>query len=198
MRMSHRVSVFLAFAALLFFALSAQAQVQKDHIYDGGHLKPTDSTLKVKVGDPAPDFTLPSIMGGKVSLSDFRGRKNVVLSFVPAAFTPVCSAQWPAYKLGRELIEERNAVVIGITTDNTPSQFAWCREMGGVWFPVVSDFFPHGATAMKYGVLRGDGVTERAEIIVDRKGVIRWLKVHDINQRPDLEQLLNELDKLEK
>ena len=76
-------------------------------------------------------------------------------------------------------------MVIGITTDNTPTQFAWCREMGGVWFPVVSDFYPHGATAMKYGVLRGDGVAERAEIVIDKKGIIRWIKVYDINKRPD-------------
>ncbi len=187
----------LSVMMLLLLAGVCAAQTELGGLFDPGALKPTDSVLKVKVGDVAPDFTLPAITGEKVTLSNFRGRKNVILSFVPAAFTPVCSEQWPAYNLGRELIEAQDAVVIGISTDNTPAQFTWCRSMGGVWFPVVSDFFPHGATAKAYGVLRGEGVSERAEIIVDKKGVIRWIKVHDINERPNLEILVNELGRLE-
>ncbi|EPR37582.1 alkyl hydroperoxide reductase/ Thiol specific antioxidant/ Mal allergen [Desulfovibrio sp. X2] len=175
-------------------AAQATGHVNKEEIYDPGHLKPTDSTLKVHVGEPAPDFTLPSIMGGTVSLSQFRGRKIVVISFVPAAFTPVCSAQWPAYNLGREEIEKRGAVIIGISSDNVPSLFAWTREMGGVWFPVGSDFHPQGATAAKYGVLRSNGTADRAEIIVDKKGIIRSIEVYDINARPKLEKLLERLD----
>ncbi|MCF8055986.1 MAG: redoxin domain-containing protein [Desulfocapsa sp.] len=67
----------------------------RELIFDTGKLKPVDSVLKVKIGDRAPDFTLPSIQGEEISLSQFKGRKNVVLSFVPAAWTPVCSDQWP-------------------------------------------------------------------------------------------------------
>ena len=69
------------------FAIS---DAYKGNIYQTGTLKPIDSVLKVKVGNPAPNFTLPSVSGEKVSLSQFRGKKNVVLSFVPAAWTPVC------------------------------------------------------------------------------------------------------------
>ena len=69
----------------------AQSEELKKNIYNPGSLKPRNSILKVKAGQLAPDFTLPSVSGKKISLSDYRGKRNVVISFVPAAFTPVCS-----------------------------------------------------------------------------------------------------------
>ena len=67
-----------------------------------------------------------------------------------------------------------------------------------MWFPVLSDFYPHGAVAEKFGVLRSDGVSERALFVIDKKGFIRYIDVHDINERPRLEVLVGELQKLEK
>jgi peroxiredoxin (alkyl hydroperoxide reductase subunit C) len=166
-------------------------------IYQPGHLKPVDSVPVLKVGDPAPDFTLPSIQGPRVTLSQYRGKKNVVISFVPAAWTPVCSDQWPGYNIARDLFEAYDAVLLGITVDNLPTLHAWTREMGGVWFPVLSDFWPHGRVASKYGVLRSDGVTERAIFIIDKKGVICYIDVHDINKRPPLEGIIQELQKIQ-
>jgi peroxiredoxin (alkyl hydroperoxide reductase subunit C) len=165
--------------------------------YKVGHLKPVDSTLKVKVGQQAPDFTLPNIDGGKTSLSQFRGESNVVISFVPAAWTPVCGAQWPAYNISKNMFDRHEAMLVGVTTDNVPSLFAWTENMGGVWFPVVSDFWPHGKVADTYGVLRSDGTTERALFIVDKQGVIRYIDVHDINEMPSLEVLRDELAKVQ-
>lgn len=149
-----------------------------------GKLKPLDSVLKVKVGDPAPDFTLPSVDGRQVRLSQFRGRKNVVLSFVPAAFTPVCSKQWPGYNISLDLFKQSDAVLLGITTDNIPSMHAWTVSMGGLDFDALSDFWPHGQVASSYGILRSDGTTERALFVIDKQGIIRYIDVHDINQRP--------------
>ncbi|NVM24030.1 MAG: peroxiredoxin, partial [Desulfobacterales bacterium] len=167
-----------------------------------GPLKPTDSVLKVKVGDRAPDFTLPAVSGANVSLGGYLGKKNVVLSFVPAAWTPVCSDQWPGYNIVKHIFDKHDAVLLGITVDNIPTMFAWTNQMitggGKLWFPVLSDFWPHGAVAGKYGVLRSDGVSERALFVIDKKGIIRYADVHDINKRPRLEVLANELDKLEK
>ena len=74
-------------------------------IYNPGKLPPTDSVLKVAVGEEAPDFTLPALHGKPVTLSDYQGQKNVVISFVPAAFTPICSGQWPGYKDFDELAD---------------------------------------------------------------------------------------------
>ncbi|MBI9080910.1 MAG: peroxiredoxin [Pseudodesulfovibrio sp.] len=178
--------------------LVASASADNPNVYPVGTLKPVDSVLKVKVGDPAPDFELPSLAGAMVRLSDFKGRKNVVLSFIPAAWTPVCSDQWPGYNLAQELFDQQNTELIGISVDNIPSQYAWVKEMGGIGFSVVSDFWPHGEVASKYGVLRSSGVSERALFLVDTNGIIRYIDVHDINVRPDLGVLVKEMEKLDR
>jgi peroxiredoxin len=177
------------------FAIS---EAYKENIYPVGTLKPIDSKLKVKVGDPAPNFTLPSISGEKVSLNQFQGKKNVVLSFVPAAWTPVCSDQWPGYNIAKDIFNQYDAILLGITVDNIPTLFAWTNQMGKLWFPVLSDFWPHGEVAKKYGVLRSGGVAERALFVIDKKGMIRYIDVHDINKRPPLEDLMGALERLKK
>lgn len=165
-------------------------------IYQVGQLKPVDSRTKLKVGDKAPDFTLPAVSGEKISLSQYSGKKNVVISFVPAAWTPVCSGQWPGYNVAEELFSRNQTVMLGISVDNIPTLHAWTDEMGGLWFPVLSDFWPHGKVANEYGVLRSDGTSERALFVIDKTGVIRYIDVHDINERPVLDSLVTELDQL--
>lgn len=169
-------------------------------IYDPGDLKPKDSTLKVEIGDPAPDFTLPAVSGEPVTLSQFAGKKNVVLSFVPAAWTPVCSDQWPGYNIAKGIFDHHDTILVGITVDNIPTLFAWTRRMtpddSTLWFPVLSDFWPHGAVASRYGILRSDGTSERALFVIDKKGIIRYIDVHNINERPPLETLVRQLEKL--
>ncbi|MGA2403369.1 MAG: peroxiredoxin [Syntrophobacteraceae bacterium] len=198
--MKQRYAVFWAFLSVLLCATAAfsdSEQLQRK-IYQVGELKPVDSQCKLKVGDRAPGFTLPSISGERVSLSAYAGKKNVVISFVPAAWTPVCSNQWPAYNIAKSMAEKNDAVIIGISVDNIPSLYAWTVDMGGVWFPVLSDFWPHGETAKQYGVLRSSGTCERALFIIDKRGRIRYIDVHDINEKPNLETLITELQKLNK
>lgn len=184
-------------SALVLVAGSHGADL-KQSIYQTGQLKPLDSQLKVKVGQKAPNFSLPSLKDGTVSLGQFQGKKNLVISFVPAAWTPVCSDQWPGYNLAQDLFSERDTVMLGITVDNILTLHAWTLAMGksGVWFPVLSDFWPHGSVAKKYGVLRSDGASERALFIIDKQGIIRYIDVHDINKRPELGKIIRELDKL--
>jgi peroxiredoxin (alkyl hydroperoxide reductase subunit C) len=188
--------------ALIFSFSTAAAQTHsiayKNNIYNPGILKPVDSHLKVRVGEKAPDFTLPSLSGKKVSLHQFLGRKNVVLSFVPAAWTPVCSDQWPGYNIVKDIFDRHDTILLGITVDNLPTLFAWTNQMGKLWFPVLSDFWPHGRVCSKYGILRSDGMAERALFLIDKKGIIRYIDVHDINKRPALEVLVRELQKLPK
>jgi peroxiredoxin (alkyl hydroperoxide reductase subunit C) len=190
--------------AIFFWASAAhgRSDAYKENIYPVGKLKPTDSVLKLKVGDRAPDFTLPAVRGDKVTLSQYRGKKNVVISFVPAAWTPVCSDQWPGYNIAQDFFDQNDAILLGITVDNIPTLYAWTNQMtmgdGTLWFPVLSDFYPHGAVAKKYSVLRSEGVTERALFVIDKEGIIRYIDVHDINKRPHLEDLVQELEKLKK
>ncbi len=197
----HFLIVNFTFAALLMLPLTPNAfgvsDAYKNNIYNPGILKATDSKVKVKIGQKAPGFTLPAVAGEKVSLQDYFGKKNVVLSFVPAAWTPVCSDQWPGYNIVKDLFDEHNTILLGITVDNIPTLFSWTNQMGKLWFPVLSDFYPHGQVAKRYGILRSDGVSERALFVIDKKGIIRYIDVHDINQRPSLEILIKELEKLE-
>ncbi len=187
------LSVFIS--SSIAYAIS---EAYKENIYQVGTLKQIDSVLKVKVGNRAPDFTLSAISGEKISLKQYQGKKNVVLSFVPAAWTPICSDQWPGYNIVKDIFDQNEAILLGITVDNIPTLFAWTNQMGKLWFPVLSDFWPHGAVAKKYGVLRSNGVSERALFVIDKKGIIRYIDVHDINKRPPLEDLVSELEKLKK
>jgi len=195
------VKIYRVFLLLLGMVLCAVdgyglSDAFKGNIYQTGKLKPTDSVLRVKVGDRAPDFTLPAVSGGEVTLSQYRGKKHVVVSFVPAAWTPVCSDQWPGYAIVRDLFDRNDAALLGITVDNIPTLFAWTNQMGKLWFPVLSDFWPHGKVADTFGVLRSDGTAERAIIIIDKVGIVRYIDVHDINRRPFLESIVEELEKL--
>jgi Peroxiredoxin len=200
---NHILSLWL-FSVLMVFLGTGNAYAQlssfKDNLFPVEKLTPRDSVLTLKVGDSAPDFTLPAVEGGKITLSQYRGKKNVVISFVPAAWTPVCSDQWPGYNLAHDLFVKNDAILLGITVDNTPTLYSWNKQMCNpgekLWFPVLSDFYPHGEVASKYGVLRSNGVSERALFVINKKGVIRYIDVHDINQRPPLNVLATALEKL--
>ena len=179
-----------------FSAAMSTSEVSPGAVYNPGHLKSTDSRHTLKPGDKAPDFSLRDLSGSKVSLGDFLGKKNVVISFVPAAWTPVCSQQWPGYNIAKDIFDEADAILLGISVDNIPTLHAWTQQMGNLWFPVLSDVWPHGAVAKRYGVLRTDGEAERALFVIDKQGVIRYIDVHDINSMPRLEDLAKALAKL--
>ena len=180
----------------------AQSDSYKDSIYQVEVLKPRDSTPTLKVGDEAPDFSLRSIGGLTISLYQYLEKKNVVISFVPAAWTPVCSQQWPEYNNHKDMFDENDAILLGISVDNVPTLYSWTKNMCGVdgalWFPVFSDFYPHGAVAKKYGVLRSNGISERALFVIDQKRIIRFIDIHDINKKPSLVELQKALEDLKK
>ena len=142
--------------------------------------------MSLKPGDEAPDFELRSHRGGTVRLSDFRGKKNVVLAFHPLAFTPVCAAQMCAYEADLKQMEQHDTTVLGISTDPQPSKTAWASTLGPISFDLLSDFHPHGDVAKQYGVFRErEGFSERAVFVVDKRGRIAWAKTYDIPEHPD-------------
>jgi peroxiredoxin len=148
----------------------------------------------LQTGNTAPDFALENTSRQAIRLSDFRGKKNVVLAFHPLAFTPVCSVQMQNYQQAMPTFESLNTVVLGISFDLGPSHAAWASSLGGLSFDLLSDVHPHGKVARDYGVFReGDSLPERAVFVIDRNGVIRWAKLHDMAEQPSLEELLGVL-----
>ena len=154
--------------------------------------------MALKVGDDAPEFELRSHKGGTVKLSDYRGRKNVVLAFHPLAFTPVCANQMCGYESDLARFESAGAAVLGISIDAQPAKTAWAKSLGPISYDLLSDFHPHGEVAQQYGVFRPkEGFSERAVFVVGKDGRIKWAKTYDIPQQPDNEELLAALDAID-
>jgi peroxiredoxin len=153
--------------------------------------------MPLKPGDAAPDFELRSHRGETVRLSDYRGKKNVVLAFHPLAFTPVCANQMTGYESDKTRLEELDAVVLGISIDPQPAKTAWAKTLGPISFDLLSDFHPHGEVAQQYGVFRQkEGFSERAVFVIDKQGRIAWSKTYDIPEQPNHDDYLGALSKL--
>jgi len=105
----------------------------------------------------------------------------------------------PSYEEDLSEFERRDAQVLGISVDNVPSNEAWAKSLGGLSYPLLSDFFPHGRVAMLYDVLRGDsGTCERAIFVVDKQGKVTYVDIHDIGEQPPTDRIMAALDKLKK
>jgi peroxiredoxin len=149
------------------------------------------------VGDEAPDFELRTHKGGTVKLSDFRGKKNVVLAFHPLAFTPVCANQMRGYESDLAQFEKAGAAVLGISIDAQPAKAAWAKTLDTISYDLLSDFHPHGDVAKKYGVFRQkEGFSERAIFVIDKSGRVAWSKVYDIPELPSNEEVFAQLARL--
>ncbi len=143
-----------------------------------------------QVGDIAPDFTLMSHNEGQLNLAWYRGRKNVILAFYPGDFTPVCSVQIPGYVALQDSFDKHDCQVMGISVDSTACHQAWAKSLGGLSFPLMADFYPHGAVAEKYGMLNDKGYAERAVFLIDKSGVIRYKEHVHPALMPDSQKML--------
>ncbi|HLZ24689.1 MAG TPA: redoxin domain-containing protein [Ktedonobacterales bacterium] len=154
------------------------------------------ATPTLKTGDDAPDFILKSGTGETITLSQYRGQKNVVLAFFPFAFSGTCSAQMPSYQAELERFQSYDTQVLGVSMDATHS----LREFGqklGISYPLLSDFYPQGKVTDAYGVRHAAGMPERALFVIDKSGKIAWIHVHrPTGEAPDNEELFEILRKL--
>lgn len=130
--------------------------------------------MSVEVGQPAPEFTLTNQYGQQVSLSDYRGEKNVVLTFYPAAFTGLCTSELCALRDRSPEFGNDETVVIGVSCDRVPSLKRFAAQEG-IDYPLLSDFWPHGEVSKAYGVfLESHGISTRGTFVIDKGGILRW------------------------
>ena len=139
------------------------------------------------LGQNAPEFTLPSTSGQEVKLSDYRGKKNVVLVFYPLDFSPVCSMQLPEFSGRRDDFDELDTVVLGVNRDSVYTHKAWAAEYG-IEIPLLADMTLK--VAREYGVAIDErGISKRAVFLIDKAGVVRFEgiepKTGDYSVRPE-------------
>lgn len=140
------------------------------------------------VGKAIPRIALPNQEGKTFDLATLRG-KRVLLSFHPLAWTRVCALQMQALEAHVADLEKENAVAFGVSVDPSPSKKAWAESLGIKKTLLLSDFWPHGAVAQALGLFHDkEGFSDRAALILDEEGVIRFAKVYSIPEVPDIEE----------
>ena len=160
--------------------------------------------MALKVGDVAPDFKVPATTGedeADFHLANYRGKKNVVIVFFPAAFTSVCSLELAGLQADISKFAGNGAEVVGISTDSVPAQIAFQEKLGGLSFPLASDRWPYAKTGEAYGVFPAAKhnlapFNDRAVFVVDKQGKIAWFKIYPASEEPDTDEVLDVLKKL--
>lgn len=152
--------------------------------------------VELPLGATAPDFTLKDQNNGEVTLSSFRGEKNVVIIFYPATFTGTCRGELAAVQDDLGTFQSDSVQVLAISVDSTFANKVWAgRE--GFTFPILSDFWPHGAVAQAYGVFNEVvGRAVRGTFVVDKEGTLRWKVIHAIPDARDHEEYRRVLSEL--
>ena len=144
---------------------------------------------EIKIGDKIQDFTLRDHKGKDVHLGDFIGKK-VILSFHPLAWTNVCAEQMKALEENYELFTSLSTIAFGISVDPMPSKRAWAKELGITHIKLLSDFWPHGELAKRYGIFKEkEGVSERANIILDEEQRVIFFKKYPAHELPDITEV---------
>ena len=149
----------------------------------------------VQPGDAAKNFSLKDSNDKTFDLYEQSG-KRVLLSFHPLAWTEYCAAQMKSLEEKREELESLNCVPVGISVDSKPCKAAWAKSLDITHTRLLCDFWPHGAVAMKYGIFRDEnGFSERANIIVNEKQRVVFVKIYPVHSVPDIEEILEFLRK---
>ena len=152
--------------------------------------------MSLAVGSAAPDFTLKDQNQKEIRLSDFSGKKNVVLVFYPLDWSPVCTNEHACFVNDMKNFDTLDAEVLGVSVDSVWSHKAYADKMG-IKYSLLADFHPKGAMSEKYGVYMADkGITGRSIIIIDKGGKVAWVKDYDIPVVPDVKEVATALGKV--
>ena len=149
--------------------------------------------MAIEVGSQAPDFELKNQHGEAVKLSDFRGKKNVVLVFYPFAFTGVCTGELCALEKELPRLQNDDVQVLAVSNDS-PFTLRVFAERENLAYPLLSDFWPHGAVSTTYGVFDDEkGCAVRGTFVIDKEGVVRWTVVNGLPDARDEQEYLKAL-----
>ncbi|GHA91841.1 MULTISPECIES: peroxiredoxin [Streptomyces] len=152
--------------------------------------------MAIEVDTPAPDFELKDNHGRTVKLSDFRGEKNVVLLFYPFAFTGVCTGELCALRDELPKFENDDTQLLAVSNDSIHTLRVFA-EQEGLDYPLLSDFWPHGAASRAYGVFDEEkGCAVRGTFVIDKAGVVRWTVVNALPDARDLNDYIKALDSI--
>jgi peroxiredoxin len=141
--------------------------------------------MPIGVGAVAPDFVLRNQNNQEVRLSDFRGGRNVLLVFYPLAFTGTCQGELCAMRDNLSDFVNEDVQVLTVSVDSPYAHKVWA-EREGYDFPLLADFWPHGAVAQAYGVFNEErGFANRGTFLIDRDGVVRFAEMNEPGQARD-------------
>jgi peroxiredoxin (alkyl hydroperoxide reductase subunit C) len=152
--------------------------------------------MAIGIGDTAPDFTLNDQTRSPVTLSDFRGKKHVLIVFYPLAFSGVCTGELCSLRDSIDGFRSDDVETLAISVDSSAATAAWAAKEG-YEFPLLSDFWPHGAVAEQYGVFDAErGLALRGTFLVDKAGVVRFSEVNAIPDARDQQRWRDALAEL--
>jgi mycoredoxin-dependent peroxiredoxin len=152
--------------------------------------------MPIEVGAQAPDFVLKDQNNQEVRLSDFRGKRNVLLAFYPLTFTNICQGELCQVRDNLADFVNESVQLLAISVDSPYAHKVWA-DREGYDFPLLADFWPHGAVATKYGVFdEARGLAIRGTFVIDKEGVVRWSVVNPIPQARDIADYQKALSEL--
>jgi peroxiredoxin len=141
--------------------------------------------MPLEVGTEAPDFTLKDHNNEKVTLSSFRGKQNVLIVFYPFAFSGICQGELCQLRDDFAEFDREDVQVLAVSVDPSFSLKAWAQQQE-YKFPLLSDFWPHGAVAQAYGVFNDKaGMANRGTFLVDTAGIIRYAEMNQPGEARD-------------
>lgn len=145
--------------------------------------------MSLTVGHTAPDFTLKDQSQKEIKLSDFVGKKKIVLVFYPLDWSPTCTNEHACFVNDMKQFETLDAEVLGVSVDSVWSHKAYAEKMN-IKYSLLADFHPKGAMSQKYGVYLSDkGITSRSIFIIDKGGKVAWARNYDIPVVPDVKEV---------